>query len=70
LLAGWFQAAVTKAAAEAYRPSLLRFKVGVGTFLSALLDQQTLYSARRREVDLAALDLRNRVTLAPALALL
>ncbi len=64
------QAAVSDAAGEAYRLSILRFKAGEGSFLAALVDQQALYGARRRQIDLAALDLRNRVTLAAALALL
>ncbi|MGY2737130.1 efflux transporter outer membrane subunit [Sphingomonas sp. UYP23] len=64
------QGGVVTAAAEAYRLSLLRFKAGEGTFLAALVDQQTLYGARRRQIDLAGIDLKNRITLAASLAVL
>ena len=64
------QAGLVAAAAEAYRLSLLRFKAGEGTFLAALVDQQTLYGARKQQIALAGVDLRNRITLSASLALL
>lgn len=61
------QADLVAAATKSWTVADARYKQGIDNFLTALVAQRTLYSARQAEVSLALTDISNRISLYQAI---